>query len=115
MGPGQVRVWGRDRYGCGTVRMSHVVNVAGNEDHYGTDTPPVYDLSKVTVPTALFKGTGDDLADPVDVDRLALELSNCFVNHQVEFDGFSHGEFFAHIDVDKLVYNYVLDILKQFQ
>jgi len=87
----------------------------GNEDHYGTSRPPVYDLSRVTVPTALFQGSGDDLADPADVDILAERLPNCIKNHLVDFEGFSHGEFFTHTDVDRLVYDYVLDIFKQYE
>lgn len=85
----------------------------GNLEHYGSEDHPDYDLAKVTVPTALFYGTGDDLADPIDVHTLSLALPNCIKNHEVEFDGFSHGEFFAHIDVDKLVYKYVIDIFQE--
>ena len=33
-----------------------------NQDIYGQDTPPEYDLSKVTVPTALYWGDNDWLA-----------------------------------------------------
>ena len=38
--------------------------------HYGEITPPVYDLNKVTAPTAIFKGDADDLVSLIDVDIL---------------------------------------------
>ena len=30
-------------------------------DHYGSETPPNYDLGQVTAPTAIFFGENDDL------------------------------------------------------
>jgi hypothetical protein len=32
-----------------------------NMDHYGSETPPNYDLAQVTAPTAIFFGEKDDL------------------------------------------------------
>jgi hypothetical protein len=32
-----------------------------NMDHYGSETPPNYDLGQVTAPTAIFFGEKDDL------------------------------------------------------
>merc|ERR1711998_156693 len=39
-----------------------------NMQEYGQFEPPSYDLSKISVPTALFVGEHDDLGDPEDVD-----------------------------------------------
>ncbi len=41
----------------------------GNMIHYNSTTAPVYDLTKVNVPVALFSGDNDNFADPVDVQR----------------------------------------------
>ena len=46
----------------------------GNILHYHQSTPPVYDLSKVTAPTAIFKGDADDLVSLIDVDILGDHL-----------------------------------------
>ncbi len=45
-----------------------------NTQHYGSSVPPLYDLSKLAVKTALFSGGHDYLADPIDVQRLVDEL-----------------------------------------
>jgi hypothetical protein len=34
-----------------------------NMDHYGSETPPNYDLGQVTAPTAIFFGEKDDLVN----------------------------------------------------
>jgi len=38
-----------------------------NQKHYGTDKPPVYDVSKMDVPVAFYSSEQDWLADPLDV------------------------------------------------
>eukprot|EP00929_Paragymnodinium_shiwhaense_P040125 TRINITY_DN20975_c0_g1_i2.p1 TRINITY_DN20975_c0_g1~~TRINITY_DN20975_c0_g1_i2.p1 ORF type:complete len:443 (+),score=58.59 TRINITY_DN20975_c0_g1_i2:90-1331(+) len=55
---------------------------AGNMDHYHSTSPPDYDLSSLDVPTALFVGSNDDLADPSDVDHL---LSDTKGNKNIVF------------------------------
>jgi len=85
-----------------------------NWNHYGQDTPINYDLSKVTAPTAIFKGDADDLADVVDIDRLVSELPNVVLDHLVEYEGWTHFDFAAAMDVDVLVYDHVLEILSKF-
>jgi pimeloyl-ACP methyl ester carboxylesterase len=47
---------------------------AGNLQHYGQATPPVYNLSNVNVPHAMFLGVDDKLADPVDGAWLMTQL-----------------------------------------
>ena len=47
-----------------------------NEKHYGTPTPPMYDLKKLSVKTAFFAGSHDYLADPKDVDKMMSEVPN---------------------------------------
>lgn len=41
-----------------------------NIAHYGTPTPPLYNLGNIRVPVRLFAGSSDRLADPTDVQRL---------------------------------------------
>jgi hypothetical protein len=45
-----------------------------NIQHYGTSVPPMYDLSKLAVKTALFWGGHDYLADPTDVQKIIAEM-----------------------------------------
>ena len=50
----------------------------GNIQHYGQPTPPIYNLSNVNVPHAMFFGADDKLADLVDGAWLMSQL-NCIV------------------------------------
>lgn len=43
-------------------------------EKYGTPVPPEYNFSNITAPVALFVGSEDKLADPVDVKKLADKL-----------------------------------------
>jgi len=85
-----------------------------NFAHYGQDTPVTYDLSKVTAATAVFKGDGDSLTAVEDIDRLVSELPNVVFDHLVEFEGWTHLDYFAAMDADQLVYSYVLDLMSNF-
>jgi len=47
-----------------------------NQEHYGTDEPPEYNLTKIDkVPISLYSGSEDLLADPKDVSKLETEIS----------------------------------------
>jgi len=47
----------------------------GNQQHYGQDVPPEYDLGQVNVPVYLHSGVYDELADPADVMLLHSKLT----------------------------------------
>jgi pimeloyl-ACP methyl ester carboxylesterase len=47
-----------------------------NQAVYGQKTPPIYNLSKITVPVHLYVGKYDKLADVEDSTRLFNELTN---------------------------------------
>jgi lysosomal acid lipase/cholesteryl ester hydrolase len=47
-----------------------------NMKHYNQTTPPVYDITKVKVPVALYWAQNDYLADPTDVQFLRGNLPN---------------------------------------
>jgi len=76
----------------------------GNNDVYGQDTPPDYDLKKVTAPIALYWGENDWLAHPADVLRLLSGLPNLAVNFEVPYAEWNHLDFIYGIDADKLLY-----------
>jgi len=85
-----------------------------NMAHYGQDSPITYDLSKVTAPTAIFKGDADDLADVEDINRLVSELPNVVLDHLVDIEGWTHTDYVVAMDADELVYKYILDLLPQY-
>ncbi|XP_076055723.1 lipase 3-like isoform X2 [Oratosquilla oratoria] len=88
--------------------------VSGNLAHYGSTTPPKYDLYKVTTPVALIWSEGDWLATPKDVARLSRELPNVVSNERVADKKFTHNDFMWGIHADELVYHQVLRLLSQF-
>jgi len=87
---------------------------SGNMAHYGQETPINYDLTKVTAPTAIFKGDADDLADVEDINRLVSELPNVVLDHLVDIEGWTHADYIVAMDADELVYKYILDLLPQY-
>ncbi|XP_041977429.1 lipase 3-like [Aricia agestis] len=86
----------------------------GNEQIYGTKEPPKYDLSRVTVPVALFYSDADWLASPRDVERLSRELPNVIEMYKVPFDNFNHLDFILAKDFKTLIFNRLLYILNEY-
>jgi len=68
----------------------------GNLKQYGQKSPPVYDVTKINVPTALFMGEKDDLGDVKDNENLINQIGvNPALVYNRTFPGFSHISFFA--------------------
>ena len=59
-------------------------STAENMKHYNETTPPIYDITKVNVPTALYWAQNDYLADPTDVQFLRNNLPNMVDDFNVE-------------------------------
>ena len=86
----------------------------GNQEHYGTNTPPMYNISGRTPPIGLFWGQNDWLATPEvfyftkrllkfhnflliiyiqDLVTTRSELQNVVVDHMVEWESWNHLDF----------------------
>lgn len=63
---------------------------ATNVLKYGQETPPFYDLSKITVPIAIFHGDVDTLSDPIDVSWLLDEKKSGLRASKVVFSKMYH-------------------------
>jgi hypothetical protein len=74
-----------------------------NQAEYdGLESPPEYDLSKVTVPMALFEGALDVLATAADVGRLKKALPASGVVFEKLYPTYNHVDFvFARNAVHK--------------
>ncbi|XP_063851859.1 lipase 3-like [Scylla paramamosain] len=86
----------------------------GNLNHYGQQTPPHYDLAKVTTPVGLFHSDNDWLAAPEDVARLQQLLPNVVFSHRVDFHDFNHADFVWAVHARQYVHRYVLELLAQY-
>jgi len=62
-----------------------------NQEHYGSDTPPEYDVSQLEVPVSFYSSDKDWLADPQDVANAVSKVKNVIENVQVP--NYNHMDF----------------------
>lgn len=88
----------------------------GSKDNmraYGSPTPPAYNLSNLTVPTAFFSGGHDQLADPKDVQRLLREVRPGIVFKFKQVPTYGHLDFLYASDANTLIFPEVLTALNE--
>eukprot|EP00891_Asterochloris_glomerata_P003135 jgi/Astpho2/3135/Aster-03418 len=85
-----------------------------NQDVYGSREPPVYDLSQIQIPIALFSGSEDLLSDARDIGSLTEALSPealAFVSVQ---QSYAHLSFTWGTDAHLVLYPTILKLLRQY-
>jgi len=96
------------------VRMFDYGSARENEAHYGSGSPPVYDLGKFHTKAVFFTGTDDKMADPTDANNtLALLNASGTVLDQVHVPKYGHGDFLWSMDAADVVYNQAIVLLQQ--
>ncbi|KAF7644385.1 hypothetical protein LDENG_00222810 [Lucifuga dentata] len=91
--------------------MAYDYGAAGNMVHYNQSTPPEYRVEDMKVPTALFSGGQDTLADPKDVAVLLTQVSNLvFHKHIGHWD---HLDFIWGLDAPQEMFSSILKLLQQ--
>ncbi|KAF6216011.1 hypothetical protein GE061_000348 [Apolygus lucorum] len=83
----------------------------GNRERYGQETPPEYDLTKITVPINLHYSLNDWLAGVEDVKKLHSRLTKSKLI-QVPFPAFNHLDFMWAKDVRPLLYDNMIAMLE---
>ncbi|XP_022321182.2 gastric triacylglycerol lipase-like [Crassostrea virginica] len=83
---------------------------AANMKHYNQTTPPVYDVTKVETPVAIFSGGHDWLADPADVRNLVPQLRNVRSNKNIP--EWEHLDFIWAMDAPSKCYNDIISMIK---
>ncbi|XP_012279911.1 lipase 3 [Orussus abietinus] len=86
-----------------------------NRFRYHQEKPPEYDLSRVTAPVALIFGPNDNLVQKSDVEALSRNLSNVVTVEPVPYKKFTHVDFLWAKDAKSLVYDRVIELIKQYQ
>jgi len=85
-----------------------------NRKHYNTTTPPVYNITGLRVPTGLFAGGNDFLADPRDVAWLEGQLDPKIIVQNVFYDDYNHLDFVWGNDAYQRIYKYVIELAKKY-
>ncbi|XP_020279760.1 lipase 3-like [Pseudomyrmex gracilis] len=88
--------------------------IIANKKIYNQVKPPNYNLKKIQVPVVLHYSKNDWLANVKDVENLYTELGNPFGKFLVPDKRFNHIDFMWAKNGKELLYDYILDQMKQF-
>ncbi|XP_056651494.1 lipase member N [Monodelphis domestica] len=86
-------------------------NEAENVRHYNQSIPPLYDLTTMKMPTAIWAGGQDLLADPLDVAMLLPKIKN--LRFFELLPDWNHVDFIWAIDAPQRVYSKILSLMEQ--
>ncbi len=75
-------------------------------------TAPLYNISDVTLPVALFWAENDWLADPDDVQFLRKNLPNIIYDQFIA--DWDHLDFIWALDASQVIYSNIINLLKKY-
>lgn len=87
----------------------------GNLANYGQSTPPIYDISKMPGPVAMFSGNDDRLANPTDVAWLEVAIPSSSLVYNVVENGFGHVTFVWGLPSFMTYFQQVIDLANKYQ
>ncbi|KAK2505408.1 hypothetical protein MC885_005364 [Smutsia gigantea] len=80
-----------------------------NMMHHDQPIPPIYNVTAMNVPTAVWNGGNDLLADPGDVDVLLTKLPNLI--HHKKIPPYNHLDFIWAMDAPQEIYNEIISMM----
>ncbi|EFA01620.1 lipase 1 [Tribolium castaneum] len=85
-----------------------------NKEIYGTDTPPAYDLSKISAPVAVYYGKNDQLVNYLDAQTVVKNLGNVANDYFIPYDLFDHLDFIFAKDVVNMLYVELIKVMQKY-
>ncbi|XP_054515739.1 lipase member K isoform X2 [Pan troglodytes] len=88
----------------------------GNSDqnmmHFHQLTPPLYNITKMEVPTAIWNGGQDIVADPKDVENLLPQIANLIYYKLIPH--YNHVDFYLGEDAPQEIYQDLIILMEEY-
>ncbi|XP_069876545.1 lipase member N [Dipodomys merriami] len=85
---------------------------AENMHHYNQSRPPLYDITTMKVPTAVWAGGHDSLVTPQDVARILPQIKN--LSYFRLLPDWNHFDFVWGLDAPQRVYTKIIALMKEY-
>lgn len=89
--------------------------VVKNTKVYGQVKPPLYNISKTTVPTALYYSRNDWYATPKNVEKLKKQLPNIVEYYEVKDKQLTHFDFGWGVNTVKVLYSEMMSVMEKYR
>jgi hypothetical protein len=85
-----------------------------NQQHYNQTIPPAYPIRSMKIPTAIFYGGEDWLADPTDVNYIFDQIQSETLVFRKYLPNYNHADFLIAITANELIYADILNLMRKY-
>ncbi len=83
-----------------------------NQQHYNQTTPPAYTIRPMKIPTAIFYGGDDWLADPTDVNYILDNIQSLV--YQKYLPDYNHADFIVAVTANTRIYADLVSLMQKY-